>query len=171
MNHPLRDLPKDVRGHIYSFLTVPITQHELLSIRQRIKENTAIQMIDLCREMGFIEEVRGCLTGEYAHPSNLYFFWIRPKHSRHTYMVARTRHDPLITSGISKRCLKCMSFNCVRHQLRDQEVETYLMDVLLHSSISITAHRDVFTNKQYMDVVPQQFQDEFSMKTVKKKRK
>lgn len=153
MNHPLQNLPKDVRGHIYSFLTIPILRHELLHVRHYIRHKTAVQMINLCREMGFLSDLRTMESGEYAHPAKLYFFWIRPHHLRRTYMVARTRSDPFVTSGIAKRCRMCMSFSCIRHQLQDEQVERHLLDVIIRSKIHITAHRDIFTNRQYMDVV------------------
>ena len=150
--NPLRNLPKDVRAHIYSFLVIPIEREELVHMKQYHKTRTALYMIELCREMGFMHSLRGQNTGEYAHPSKLHFFWIKPRHLKKTYLVARTPDSVCCTSLLSRRCRICMDLNCNVHQKHDKNVETYLMNVIYSSFIENIQHRDLYTNIQYMSV-------------------
>lgn len=149
---PLENIPIELRRHIYSFLVIKIMPQELLCIRHLHKKRTARHMIELCREMGFIPSLRREHTGEYAHPSALYFFWIKPKHLRRTYMMARTTVH-FCTSLITRRCRICMDRDCRLHQKKDDNVERFLMDYIMRGTMDILPMRDPHTCRQYQQII------------------
>jgi len=143
----------DIKENIYKFLINNVNKSELNMKKSIIKMKTIYNIIELCREMGFVKELRSNISGEYADPTNLYFFWHKPKHYKNTIMVARSKQDDFfVTSCPTKKCHLCKIYNCNEHQKIDLIIEEILIKKLQDATIEIINKKDQFTDKQYMQI-------------------
>lgn len=141
-------LPRELIQLVISFLN-PVSEEELKDKKREVFDNQVI--IDLCKEMGFIPELRTDRTGEYAHPKNLFFFRHRSKFFRKNFYIARTHIDDFCTSLPFKNiCRICFTFECKRHQLKNKIVEDYLSRWLQQNYYDFLPIKDKYTNRQFM---------------------
>jgi Fe2+ or Zn2+ uptake regulation protein len=143
----------DIKKYIFSYLK-RVDEAELIENKSWIKMKTIYNIIKLCREMGFIHELRSDISGEYADPTNLYFFWHKPKHFKYHIMVARTTTDASFFTSIPYNdwCHICKNSNCVDHQQKNHTIEELLNQKLMDAVIEIIPKKDVFTHRQYMKI-------------------
>lgn len=153
MQIDMDNLSFDIKKNIYEYLQHNIDKSEINMRKSMFKMKTIYNIIELCREMGFVKEFRSEISGDYADPTNLYFFWHKPKHYKKTIMVARSKQeDFFVTSCPAKKCHVCTKYDCNEHQKIDLIVEELLIQKLQNATIEIINKKDQFTDKQYMEI-------------------